>query len=827
MPSPHLASFCPALRTWFEHLFSAPTPAQIAAWPILQRGEHLLLAAPTGQGKTLGALLPVLEELLRNSGRGGRCLYISPMRALCNDVAARLETHLHEICHGTPGLPVLTVGSWTGDTSARQRQRLRQEPPPLAITTPESLALWLTHEDGRIALSSLRWIIVDEVHSLAGTKRGADLSITLERLAQLARHEPQRIGLSATCSPLEEIARWLGGIGREVRIAAIADQQRWELQIEHIPDDESFLATLLERLPPLLAQATSTLIFTNSRWLAERLTWLLRRRFPQWTEQIAAHHGSLSADAREQAEQGLQSGRLRAVVSSTSLELGVDIGSVEQVILLHPPGGVARLLQRLGRSGHTPTGCRRGILFTNNLTEALEAVVTRAAGELTQLEPLTVPSHPLDVLCQQLIGMGVQDRFTAVQAWSLVRRAYPFRDLPLADFAECLAYVTGKRANVAVPARLQRQEHFFAATDRTTVRIYRQNLGVIVPEPIRAVSTVAGQPVGQINDFFADRLRPGDCFLLQGRSWEVKQLRLSEVEVTEAAGLPAFTRWEGGPWQGPQALAERVWWFRCRIKEALLEGLSAAVALLQQEYHLDAALAQELAAWCDDQEQCSEVPATPWLIETCPLPGTDLFCHALHAPLGPAAAAGLAELLAWRLRHCGRIGTVVGLLGCGLLLPEGKDLSAEQWRELLSPQNAASDLEKRATEGPALAERFRRTAHTGLMVLKQPLGTRRRVGGRNWTGEKLLHWLRLVDPTFPLVTQAVREVWQEGFAVRDVERCLHLGQGQPVRLRRLTEPSPFVVGWLPTENIPAAAPPLEEVLRTVATERRSVHAAGT
>ena len=827
MPIPHLAPFGPVLGSWFERLFVAPTTAQQAAWPVVMRGDHLLLTAPTGQGKTLAAMLPIIANLLLKPLQGLACLYLAPLKALCNNFVCRLGQHLTQIHALDPGRPCLSVAAWTGDSNSYRRRKLRSKPPSIAVTTPESLALWLTHADGREALASLRWIVIDEVHSLAGTKRGADLSITLERVSQLAttcyawQDSPQRIGLSATCSPISEVGKWLGGVGRKVEIVRIADQSPWELQIEHLTGEGSFVTQLMERLPSLLERSPSTLIFTNTRHLAERLTWLLRQRCPQWGEQIAIHHGSLAQECRAQVELGLQEGKLRAVVTCTSLELGVDIGGVNQVILVHPPGGVARLLQRLGRSGHTPTGTRRGIVFTSKMLELTEAVVTRAAGELNQLEPMSIPQHPLDVLSQQLLGMGIQNRFTPASAWQTVRQAYPFRDLPLGDFSECLAYVAGKRPRIAIPARLRRSEHFFLANDPVTVRVYRQNLGVIFPEPERQVSRSNGEGVGQVTDNFANQLQPGDRFLLQGRSWEVKRLGRGEIEVEGTTGLPVTTHWEGVAWHWPQALAERAWHLRSRIKDALLEGILAARRMLRDDYSLNSELAARIIAWCEEQETVSEIPDVDGLIEVCPVPDTDLSLLALHAPLGQAGLAGLATVLACRLRHLARVHTVVGTLGCGVMIPQNVIISSTVCSELLSEVNVLEQLASPRDVHYALAERFRATTHTGLMLLKNPLGPRRRVGGRNWAGDRLLRWLQIVDPDFPLLTQARREVAQEVFASQDLTVWLRQLREKPIHIRQLPGPSPFTMSWFSSKAKAevAVAPPLEEILQRMAQER--------
>ncbi len=419
-----LSALAPPAAEWFHRRFGAPTAAQRLAWPAIVAGRHLLLSAPTGAGKTLAAFLPILGRLLDPAvalaAASVRCLYIAPLKALTNDVCRNLSDCLDGLSAFLPDgatLPRLAVR--TGDTAGPERQALRHDPPEVLLTTPESLAVLLSQAALHPVFAGLRWVVVDEVHALAPTKRGADLAVSLERLSVLTSGPLQRIGLSATAAPLSEAARFLTGMDRPCAIAEVREETPLDLRIVPLADGPAFIADLVRRLVPEVRACRAALIFTNTRRLAERLAWVLRQRLPDWDDQIAVHHSSVAADRRREVEGRFKRGELRVVVSSTSLELGIDVGSVDLVVLVHPPGGVVRLLQRVGRAGHGPGRVRRGLVLTSSAAELLEAVVTGASGRAAQCEALQVPARPLDVLCQQIVGMASAGAWSADEAFAL------------------------------------------------------------------------------------------------------------------------------------------------------------------------------------------------------------------------------------------------------------------------------------------------------------------------------------------------------------------------------------------------------------------------
>jgi ATP-dependent helicase Lhr and Lhr-like helicase len=831
-PDGAIALFSEGLRLWFSRRFpKGPTAGQRLAWPAIHRGEHTLLSAPTGNGKTLAALMPVWHRLLEDDDPGLRCLYLAPLKALCNDLHQRIQRDLDELKYYIgPSAWKLTASLRTGDSKQSEKKRHWTRPPHLLVTTPESLSLMLAHPDAAATLGGVRWVIVDEVHALAANKRGADLAISLERLADLTPVEPQRIGLSATCVPLLCIGGWLGGTRRSVTTLSVPDRTGWDLDIVDLTEqshDGSFLSTLLDHLERLMQTNGTLIVFTNVRSLSERIAWSLRRRLPHLADQIAVHHGSLARSSRHEVETDLQAGRLRIVLTSTSLELGIDIGHIDHVAFVHAPGGAARLLQRLGRGGHTPDGRRSGTLFIGSGTELLEAVVTKAASEDGCLEPLKIPEAPLDVLCQQLVALAVGSGCTLRHAWNTITRSYPYRHLALADFIRCVEFLTGGSKQIEVPARLRVHEGRLLPANLITPRLYRTNAGTIQEEPQRFVRLHEDQRVlGVVPDHFADRLLAGDRFLLNGRVYELLQQERFNLLVQEAAGLPNFTRWRGGMWNMPPALAERIWRLRVRLGEAVLDGDAPATAMLTQDYRVPAGVAELLIATTRLQQQVSEVPDTGLLVEATALPDGEHCYYAFHIPLPPSAADGLARVLSWRLRQAYTFPIEPAALGFLITLPAEVELTPDLLRTLLDPSDYLLDLRRATASSPVLARRFMESAQTGLMLLKTPIrGKQRKVGGSGWGGEKLLHWLRFADRSFPLLQQALKETCEDFYQCGATIAWLEQLQQQDIRLRCLPEPSPYASEWLPGSiSTESTASDLDELLLSLR-QQEATHAA--
>jgi ATP-dependent Lhr-like helicase len=842
-----LAALAEPVRRWFGCRYGPPTPAQRFAWTALTNHQHLLLSAPTGAGKTLAAFLPIISRLLDEPDfLGLRCLYVAPLRALIGDVRKTLRRLVRELGRETGQR--LRIGERTSDTPDRIRRNLWRDPPDILLTTPESLALLLSRPAAAELFARLNWVVIDEVHSFAAHERGADLSLSLERLAALVP-QLRRIGLSATCAPVRTAAHFLCGAGRHCAIGIVPDTADFQLTIEPLPEHGSgFLRTLLDRLEAEVAVSQTTLVFSNTRSLAERLTWALRRRFPESADRIAVHHSSLSAERRRRVELRLKKGKLRVVVSSTSLELGIDVGSVDSVVLVHPPGGVVRLLQRLGRSGHAPGRPRRGCVLTSSSAELLEAAVTGASGLSAQLELLAVPDHPLDVLCQQLIGMAAADQWTADEAFGLVRGACPYRDLPRRDFDDCLAYLSGQTASGEswLPSRLRWINGRFAIANERTARILRRNMGTIIADESRPVclesesvrdwgSESALLPshslIGHVDEPFVDRLQAGDRFLLDGRCLELRRIDGRGLYVTETGTVCRAPHWQGSGWPTSADLAWRLYVLRIRAAEALREGRPALLQLLRDDYRLEETAAAALAELFERQECVSEIPdLTSCLIEAVVHDfGIDYY---VHTPLNRAGNDAVARVAARRLagRHGRAATSLVADLGFQLSV-SGPEVGEAIMRDVLAAPGFAPDLDDAVADSWSLRERFRCAALTGLMLLRNPLGGRRRVGGQDWAERRLFDRVRAIDPDFVLLRQARHEVDTLMLDAAAAEAFLEELPAKAIHWRWLNDVSPLAEGWTqlaagPVEMIGSPTESLERLHAARGASDRMVQLSG-
>lgn len=804
------------VAAWFRRRYGEPTAIQRAAWSRLPSGQHLLLSAPTGAGKTLAVFLPILAQLLQREEQANSslaCLYISPLKALSADCERTLMAHLEELREVLQGvcLPRLAVRS--GDSTAAERRQLRRHPPDILLTTPESVAVLLSQPMASQWFAGLRWVVVDEVHALAASKRGADLALSLERLTALAEGRLQRIGLSATATPLSEAARWL--TGERCAIARTQEGTPLQFTLVPLPENGDFLANLIDQIKPEILRNRSTLVFTNSRRLAEQLGWALRRNLPEENEAIAVHHSSLAAERRHEVEEAFKQGRLRAVISSTSLELGIDIGNIDLAVLVHPPGDVIRLLQRIGRAGHGPGRVKRGLVLTANEAELLEAAVTAVSAQASQCEPLRIPAYPLDVLCQHILGMAAAQPCSADAMFDLVRRAAPYRVLPRRDFEDCLEYLGLRPAAASaareerpwLPLRLRGDRAHFTLLNQRTARLLRRNLGTIIAEPVYDVCLLVGddsmeRPMGQVDRAFAERLRAGDRFLLDGRCLQVRSLCPEEhrLRVEEVAGRPVVPRWGGAGWPLSTELAQRLYFLRVQTAEALRDGPNALAHLLRRDYGLEDAAVAKLVEFFQRQESVSDIPDTDsCLIEIiCHDDGCDCYVHTPLNRLGNDALARVAVHRLARDHQCSS-DSLVADLGFALLLhgQQGEDGSriAEILRKLLASADFEADLDAALEESTALRERFQCVAQTGLMLLRQPLGQPPRVGGRDWGARRLFDKIQTHDRDFVLLRQARREIRDEWCDAAAASRYVRQLEQLSLRCRWLSYPSPFVGNW--------------------------------
>ncbi|MGE5819290.1 MAG: DEAD/DEAH box helicase, partial [Deltaproteobacteria bacterium] len=569
--------FHPIVWRWFVERFREPTPPQYNGWRSIAAGDSTLIAAPTGSGKTLAAFLWSIDRLVKRAAQGGlenatSVVYVSPLKALSNDIAKNLQTPLAEIFQlaWSEGvlLPEIRVAVRTGDTPARERQAMVRNPPHILITTPESLYILLTAERSRRFLKSAETVIVDEIHAVAGDKRGAHLALSLERLDALAEQPLQRIGLSATQKPIEEVARLLVGTDKisaqgkpQCVIVDAGHKRELDLQIE-LPDQDlgpivrhEIWAELFDKIVAQVKSHRTTLVFVNTRRLVERVAHQLTERLGEG--KVGAHHGSLSRKTRLAVEEKLKSGDLPVVVATASLELGIDIGHVDVVCQIGSARSIGVLLQRVGRSGHWLGAIPKGILYPLTRDDLMECAAVIRAVRAGELDRLTITEKPLDILAQQMVaavaGNDHEEGNSEEALWRLMRRAYPYRSLTRAEFDQVLEMlsegISTRRSRRS--AYIHRDRIHGMLRPRRGARLTAITNGGAIPDTADYdVVEFPGETfVGKVNEDFAIESLAGDIFLLGNRSWRIRRVASGKVWVEDAQGMaPSIPFWLG---EGP------------------------------------------------------------------------------------------------------------------------------------------------------------------------------------------------------------------------------------------------------------------------------------
>jgi ATP-dependent Lhr-like helicase len=537
-----LSTFHVTVQRWFAERFGAPTPPQREGWPAIRAGKNTLIAAPTGSGKTLAAFLPAIDELLSQGAElenRTQVLYISPLKALASDIQKNLQAPLAEIRALAPNLPELRVSVRTGDTSAKARASMTKRPPQILVTTPESVYILLTSEGGREMLRSVRTVIVDEIHALARDKRGSHLALSLERLDALTGHSVQRIGLSATQRPLEEVARFLVGVGRPCVLVDSGHLRAIDLGIEVPPSPLTAVCShevwdeIYERIATLIREHRTTLVFVNTRKMAERVAARLGTRLGQ--AEVACHHGSLAAPRRHDAEQRLKAGQLKVLVATASLELGIDIGEVDLVVQIGASRSIATLLQRVGRAGHGLDRTPKGRIFPLTLDELVEAAALVRSIRSGVLDRTPQPGRPLDILAQQIVAACVAETWDEEALFQTLRRAWPYRELARCEFDDVVrVHIEGRwallhRDGVGQRLRATRRARLTAITSGGAIADNADYQVIVDPE---------GTLVGTLNEDFAIESNGGDIFQLGTASWRILRVSGGVVRVADAQGAP-------------------------------------------------------------------------------------------------------------------------------------------------------------------------------------------------------------------------------------------------------------------------------------------------
>ncbi|MFM8267569.1 MAG: DEAD/DEAH box helicase [Ilumatobacteraceae bacterium] len=861
-----LGGFSAAVRAWFATSFPAPTDAQTAGWPAIRSGAHTLVCAPTGSGKTLTAFLSAIDRLVVPADddidprRRTRVLYLSPLRALAVDVEKNLRSPLVGIGLAAErlGVPFVapTVGMRTGDTPARERQALVRRPPDLLITTPESLYLMLTSE-ARHTLAGVETVIIDEIHALASSKRGAHLMVSLERLEELTARPPQRIGLSATQRPLEEVAHFLGGhdpsgIRRPVAIVDVGVRRPMELEVVVAIDDMGAIgqpapvelhsgpahAALTPRrtsiwtsiTPRILEQVLahrSTIVFCNARRQAERLAARLNELAGE--ELVKAHHGSLAREQRILIEDELKRGELRAIVATSSLELGIDMGAVDLVVQVESPGSVARGLQRIGRAGHGVGLASRGSVFPTHRGDLLEAAVVARRMREGRIETTRFLRLPLDVLAQQIVAfVAVEEECTVDRVAALVRRSAPFAGLSDELLHGVLDMLSGRYPSEqfdALRPRLVWDRAGGTLRARDGARRLAVTSGGTIPDRgLFGVFLPDGTRVGELDEEMVYESRPGETFLLGASTWRIEEITFERVIVTPAPGLPGkMPFWHGDRPGRPLELGRALGAFQREVRALAAD---TAVDVLRADYALDPMAASNVVAYLDEQAAATgAVPDDRTVVverfrdeigdwRVCVL---SPFGTRIHAPWALAVQRRLGE------RFAAPIDVMWTDDGIVLRLPDGIDeLPVE---DLVPGADEIGSLVVEAVPQTSLfAARFRECAARALLL------PRRRPDRRTplWQQRQRAHDLLSVAahfPQFPILLESGRECLDDVFDLAGLREVLRGLGDRSIRLVAVdtVRASPFaqslLFNWIAAYMYEGDAPLAERRAAALALDR--------
>ena len=780
------------IAEWFRGRFSALTEPQAYAIPLIHQGKSVLVSSPTGSGKTLTAFLSIINELYILGSKGMLedkiyCLYISPLRALANDINRNLREPLLEIEKITRKRgrepPKIRVAVRSGDTPASKRSSMSKRPPHLFITTPESFSIILSTPKFREKFRDVKYVIVDEIHEICSSKRGTMLALSLERLRELVGRDFVRIGLSATQAPIEEIAKFLVGYDdsgrlRDVYIVDVSEKKKIDVRVVSPVADvsstpfEIISSRMYDVIVKEVEKNRTTLIFTNTRSGTESVVYRLKER---GLESIAAHHGSLSREIRWDVEESMKNGRLRAVVSSTSLELGIDIGYIDLVCQIGSPKSVAKGIQRIGRAGHAVHEVPRGLLIPLNPDDLVEcAVLARCAAE-HKIDRVSIPKNCLDVLAQSLVGMSLEKRWRVEDAYRVVKRAYPYHDLEFEKFMEVLRYL-GRETEGGIYSKLwydSMTEEF--GRKRGVRMIYYLNSGTIPEESNYSVITERGMHVGKLSEKFVERLTRGDIFVLGGRTYEFIRTRGMKVIVRDASGRrPTVPSWTGEMLPRSFDLSLEIGKFRQWLVERLKStGEEGVIRELVKKYRVDYSSAISMVNYFNEQIKLSGfVPTHRRLAIEGYIDNQGRYHLIFHYPFGRRVNDALSRAYAYAISKRYRCNVRISITDDSFMLSLSSPVPLEGIHKLVTKGNFEDLLRNAIKNTELFKQRFRHCASRALMILRNYKGKDISVSRQQSRAQRVMEILLSYVPNHPVIEETYNEILHEVMDVENAKRVI-------------------------------------------------------
>jgi len=822
----------PIVAEWFSK-FPDITPPQRYAIVHIYEGKNVLIASPTGSGKTLAAFISIISELFKMARRGELedsvyCVYVSPLRSLNYDIYKNLKKPLEEIKElaRSKGVEVgdIRVAVRTGDTTQSERASMLRRPPHILITTPESLAIILCAPKFRLKLKTVKWVIVDEIHELCSSKRGVHLTLSLERLQELVGKPFTRIGLSATIHPLETVAEFLVGYNDDgsPRDCVIVDTRFVKAidlkvvcpvnDLVHTPASVT-TEKMYKLLKKLIRSHTTTLVFTNTRSGTERVVYHLSKLKVVDGDELAAHHSSLSRDIRRSVEDKLKEGKMRAVVCSTSLELGIDIGYIDLVAQIGSPKSISRCLQRVGRSGHALDKVSKGMLIGLEMDDLVEDAVMVSEAYKGRLDRVYIPENALDVLAQHVVGMALEKKWRVHEAYKLIKRSYCYRNLPYNKFESILRYLSGRYSTLEVyrvygKIWYDEKEGVFGRRGPLLRLIYSTNIGTIPDEVAVKVFTLDGRWVGMIEEEFLERLSPGDVFILGGKPYEFRYAIGLRAYVTPKEGVkPTVPSWFSEMLPLSFDLGEAIGRFReemFRLVEE--EPKSKVIKHLMEEYRCDRKAANSIYTYFSVESKFLDmlgVDVRPnnrvILVEDyIDMEGRQNIIF--HCVFGRRVNDALSRAYAYALmRMLGvNVAVTVGDTGFMLTLPRRMLRDIEELLDKVNSGNVRRLLREAVKYTEMVRRRFRHCATRALMILRNYKGREVKVSRQIFNAQLLMDVVEDIEG-FPVLEETYREVLEDLMDVKTAElvlREVEMGLRRFYVMPTYDLPSPFAHGLI-------------------------------